>query len=78
MGVEVVPAPASNPAEITAAIDAFARTPNGGLIVLPSAVGTRHRGVIAEGRAAPWPPIDLSTAHVSGERRPDVVWDSAG
>src|SRR5215203_3713121 len=48
MGVEVVPAPASNPAEITAAIDAFARTPNGGLIVLPSAVGTRHRGVIAQ------------------------------
>jgi len=48
MGVEVVPAPASNTAEITSALDAFARTPNGGLIVLPSGIGSRHRQVIAD------------------------------
>jgi putative ABC transport system substrate-binding protein len=47
MGVEVVPAPANNPAEITAVLDAFAQKPNGALIVLPSAIGTRHRDVIA-------------------------------
>src|SRR5215212_9204326 len=48
MGVEVVSAPANNTAEITSALDAFARTPNGGLIVLPSGIGSRHRQVVAE------------------------------
>jgi putative tryptophan/tyrosine transport system substrate-binding protein len=46
MGVEVTPTPASNPPEVTAALDKFAG-PNSGLIVLPSAVGTRHREHIA-------------------------------
>jgi putative ABC transport system substrate-binding protein len=48
MGVEMMPAPVNNPVEIVAAIDAFAAAPNGGLIVLPSAIGTRYRQVIAD------------------------------
>ena len=47
MGVEVVPAPVSDPAEIVTALSAFARAPNGSLIVLPSPLVTRHREVIA-------------------------------
>ena len=74
MGVEVTPAPVSNPAEIEAALAAFARAPNGGLILLPSPLVTLHREVIAERRAAPSPALDLFGAHVSGERRPDVLW----
>jgi putative ABC transport system substrate-binding protein len=51
LGVEVTPAPASNPEEIERAIDNFARTPNGGLVVLPSNLATNHRGVIAAAAA---------------------------
>jgi putative ABC transport system substrate-binding protein len=47
MGVEVIPAPVSNPAEIEAALSAFSRGPNGGLILLPSPLVTRHRETIA-------------------------------
>ena len=46
MGVEVTPTPASNPPEFTAVLDKFAG-PNSGLIILPSAVGSRHRELIA-------------------------------
>jgi putative ABC transport system substrate-binding protein len=47
MRVEVKAAPVNTAAEIQAAIDAFARVPNGGLILLPSPVATAHREVIA-------------------------------
>jgi putative tryptophan/tyrosine transport system substrate-binding protein len=47
IGVEVTTAPVSNPAEIEAALSAFARSPNGGLVILPSPLVTRHREVIA-------------------------------
>ena len=47
MGVEVTPAPVLDPAEIEAALSTFARSPNGGLILLPSPLVTRHREVIA-------------------------------
>ena len=47
MGVEITPALVNSAAEIEAAMEAFARAPNGGLILLPSAVGTMHREVIA-------------------------------
>jgi putative ABC transport system substrate-binding protein len=47
LGVEVTPAPVKNPDEIDSALSAFARAPNGGVVVLPSPVGTMHRGVIA-------------------------------
>jgi putative ABC transport system substrate-binding protein len=47
IGVEVVPAPVNNPAEIDAAFAAFGRAPNGSLVILPSAVGTVHRELVA-------------------------------
>jgi putative ABC transport system substrate-binding protein len=47
MGVEMTPAPVSNPAEIEAALAAFARAPNGGLVILPSPLVTLHREMIA-------------------------------
>jgi putative ABC transport system substrate-binding protein len=47
MRVEVTAAPVNTAAEIQAAIDAFARVPNGGLVLLPSPVATTHREVIA-------------------------------
>ena len=48
VGVEVTPAPAHHPAEIEAALGAFAGSANDGLVVLPSPVGTRHAAVIAQ------------------------------
>jgi putative ABC transport system substrate-binding protein len=47
IGVEVRPTPVSSVVDIAPALDAFARVPNGGLIILPSAVGTQHREAIA-------------------------------
>ena len=47
MGIEVTPTPASGPAEVEAALAAFGRTPNGGVILLPSALVTANRGLIA-------------------------------
>jgi putative ABC transport system substrate-binding protein len=47
MGVEVTPAPVLDPPEIEASLSTFARSPNGGLILLPSPLVTRHRQVIA-------------------------------
>jgi putative ABC transport system substrate-binding protein len=47
MNVEVIPTPASGPAELEAGLAAFAQTPNGGVILLPSAVVTTNRNLIA-------------------------------
>ena len=47
LGVEVTAAPANNPTEIQAAIEGFARAPNGGIVLLPSPVATAHRELIA-------------------------------
>ena len=47
INVAVTPAPVSNPDEIAAALAAFARAPNGGLILLPSPLVTHHRDFIA-------------------------------
>jgi putative ABC transport system substrate-binding protein len=47
MGVNVTAAPANSPTEIQAAIEDFARVPNGGLVLLPSPVVTTHREAIA-------------------------------
>jgi putative ABC transport system substrate-binding protein len=47
MGVEVDPTPVNDPAEIQTAMEAFARVPNGGLVLLPSPVAAAHREVIA-------------------------------
>jgi putative ABC transport system substrate-binding protein len=47
MNVEVTPAPANNAAEVEAALAAFAQSPNGGVILLPSPLVTSNRDRIA-------------------------------
>jgi putative ABC transport system substrate-binding protein len=47
MGVEVTPAPINGPADVEPALSAFARLPNGGLVLLPSLTVTQNRDVIA-------------------------------
>jgi putative tryptophan/tyrosine transport system substrate-binding protein len=47
MGIEVTPAPASNPGEVEAALTAFGKQPNGGVILLPSPLVTINRELIA-------------------------------
>src|SRR6516165_5367404 len=47
LGVEVTPAPVHNAAEIEHALEAFARIPNGGLILLPSGVAINHHELMA-------------------------------
>jgi putative ABC transport system substrate-binding protein len=47
MNVEVTPAPASDAAEVGAALTAFAQSPNGGVILLPSPLVTTNRNRIA-------------------------------
>lgn len=46
LGIEVIPAPVQEPAEIERAIDMLAREPDGGLIVLPDSFTAVHRGRI--------------------------------
>jgi putative ABC transport system substrate-binding protein len=45
-GIEVLEAPVRNAADITAAIESFARTPNGGLIVHPTPIAVAHRELL--------------------------------
>jgi putative tryptophan/tyrosine transport system substrate-binding protein len=45
-GVRLTPADVQGPAEIEGAIEAFAREPNGGLIVLPGPIAIAHRELI--------------------------------
>ena len=46
LGVELSPVDARDAPEIERAVTAFARSPNGGLIVTSSPVATRHRDLI--------------------------------
>ena len=48
LGVEVSPVDLRDVAEIERAVTAFARGPNGGLIVVASALGIVHRALIIE------------------------------
>jgi putative tryptophan/tyrosine transport system substrate-binding protein len=48
LGVEVTPTPVKSVSDIEPALAAFARAPNGGLVVLPSQVGTQHGAIIAD------------------------------
>jgi putative ABC transport system substrate-binding protein len=46
LAIELVPSPVENAADIERAIGSFARKPNGGLVVPPSATTTVHRDLI--------------------------------
>lgn len=51
LGIEVIPAPVQEPAEIERVIERFARVPNGALVVLPDTFTTAHRGLIVAAAA---------------------------
>ena len=72
MGVEMTPTPITNPVEIETEVNAFGRAPNGGLIVLPSPLVTRHREVIADAALPASLAFHRSGSAVSGERRRNV------
>jgi putative ABC transport system substrate-binding protein len=61
LGVEVIPVNVHDPGEIERTITAFARTPNGGLIVTGSALAFVHRDLI----------VTLAARH----KLPAVYWD---
>ena len=46
LGIELVPSPVENVSDIERTIEAFARTPNGGLLLLPDSYSTVHRDLI--------------------------------
>jgi putative tryptophan/tyrosine transport system substrate-binding protein len=46
LGIEVVPNPIANAADIAHTIESFAQTPNGGLVVLPDGTSILHRELI--------------------------------
>jgi putative ABC transport system substrate-binding protein len=46
LAIELVPSPVENAADIDRVIAAFARTPSGGLLVLPSGTTSLHRNVV--------------------------------
>jgi putative ABC transport system substrate-binding protein len=47
LGIEITPAPITGPPDIEPALTAFAREPNGGVILLPSLMVTQNRDLIA-------------------------------
>ena len=46
LGIELVPSPVENVSDIERTIEAFARTPNGGLLLLPDSYSTVHRDLV--------------------------------
>src|SRR6266852_4005005 len=48
LAIELVPSPVENAADIERVITAFAGTPNGGLLVLPSGTTSLHRALVVE------------------------------
>jgi putative ABC transport system substrate-binding protein len=68
LGVEVSPISVRDPAEIVRATTAFARTPNGGLIVTQSALALVHRPLI----------VELETRHKLPAIHSNRLWAVAG
>ena len=74
LGVEVSPVDVRDAGEIERAITAFARGPNGGLIVTGSPLAIVHRDlIIALGGPAPMPAV-YSVRFLRRRRRPDLLW----
>jgi putative tryptophan/tyrosine transport system substrate-binding protein len=65
LGVEVMPAPVHNAAEIERALEAFARIPNGGLVLLPSHLGATRSCARNTGSGR----SEATTTAQSGSRR---------
>lgn len=63
IGVEIIASPVHDPAELEPVIAAFAREPDGGLIVLPSAFMITHRDLVATLAAQHYLPAVYSFRH---------------
>ena len=73
LGVEVSPVDLRDAAEIERAIAAFARAPNGGLIVTASALSAVHRDLIVALGGPAQAARDLLQSRRSPQRRADVL-----
>ena len=71
--VEVNPVNVRDPSEIRRAVEAFARSPNGGLIVTASALAVRHRDLIITLAARHRLPAVYSVPPLRHHRRPDLL-----
>ena len=74
LGVEVSPVNVRDAGEIERAVAAFARAPNGGLIVTASALATLHRDLIITLAARHKLPAVYPDALLRRRRRPDLLW----
>ena len=72
--VEVSPVNMRDAGEIERAVAAFARAPNGGLIVTASAAATFHRDLIVTLAARHKLPAVYSVPLLRHRRRPDLLW----
>ena len=74
LGVEVTPVNVREPKEIERDIAAFARWPNGGMIVTGSAWANGHRASDCEARGAAQTHRSLCPAALRRSRRADLLW----
>ena len=73
LGVEVSPVNVRDAGEIERAVAAFARSPNGGLIVTASALATVHRDLIITLAARHKLPAVYYRPLLRRRRRPDLL-----
>ena len=74
LGMEVIPVNVRDAAEIERAIAAFARSPNGGLIVTGSPLASAHRDLIITLAARHKLPAIYFEPLLRHRRRPDLLW----
>ena len=74
LGVEVSPVNVRDAGEIERAVTAFARSPNGGLIVTASALAAVHRDLIITLAARHKLPAVYFQPLLRHRRRPDLLW----
>ena len=73
LGVELSPVDVRDAGEIERAITAFARSPNGGLIVTASALAIVHRDLIIDARGPAQAARGLLRPLLRRRRRPDLL-----
>ena len=74
LGVELSPIDVRDAGEIERAVTAFARSPNGGLIVTASPLATVHRDLIITLAARHQAARGLLRPLLRHRRRPDLLW----
>jgi putative ABC transport system substrate-binding protein len=74
LGVEVIPVNMRDAGEIEQSVATFARSPNGGLIPIPSAAAVHHRDLILTLGGPLQTAGGLLGTLVRRCRRPDLLW----